>query len=469
MTINRGYTANHKFWDQWGRITPNVDHSKSERPHFESTPAAWLPVQRFDKSFEHYIVVSSGKVVAEDRQGRLVPAGLRKLFNVAGGSDTLAYTALDVAEGVIDLATGVAVTAAVTHTQTELTTALRLRGLIRATEYAMDFISKPVGIASYNYYMSFGTDHFNPAELTEHNFRLQATAAITCDWVITVPVLPAVATTETMASAGDVIIDTVPVSGVDSWHSSTGIALHPKYSSDISDGDDIVCYATEKFPIAQITSDSLITASVAGLTKRVGSVTDVSAAGDYFFDFDLGLLFLFEADGDAIPSPWSITATLTYYHYEDAVGATDARTQTFVQATGDIVAGDLLSYDSNSNLIKAVLDISAAEGYNAGGSIFSADPEYDSETDNAVVSTQLEQAISNFMVGIVGQVIGEEIYPKDYLEKVRTAFAGATPKTAAPYLQGNLQTPGSATGGRTDQLTFAGAAEKMLIVNLILR
>ena len=72
-------------------------------------------------------------------------------------------------------------------------------------------------------------------------------------------------------------------------------------------------------------------------------------------------------------------------------------------------------------------------------------------------------------MGIVGQVIGEEIYPKDYLERVRTAFEGATPKTAAPYLQGNLQTPGSATGGRTDQLTYAGAAEKMLIVNLIFR
>ncbi|RLC15060.1 MAG: hypothetical protein DRI24_11930 [Deltaproteobacteria bacterium] len=461
-----GYTPNHKIYDKWGRITPNVEHSRSERPHFESTPAAWLPVQRFDKTFEHYIVISSGKVVGEDTQGRLVPAGLRKAFNVASGSDALSYTALDVAEGVIDVTTGAPVAAAVTYTQTQLTTALQGRGLIRPTEQAMDFISKPVGIASYNYYMAFGSDHFNPAELTEHNFQLQATVAITCDWVITVPVLPAVATTEIMDNA---MVDTALTIGTAGWFSSTAIALLVKYSSTVTAGDDIVAYTMAKFPIAKITADSPITASVAGLTRQVGSIGDVTAAGDFFIDFDMGILFLFESGGDAIPSPFSTAATLTYYHYEDVVGVTDARNKTFVQTTGDVGPGDFLTYDENSNLIKAALDIANAEGYDASGGIFSADPEFDTEADNSVITTQLEQAIDNHLMGIVGQVIGAEEYPEDLLELVRTPFAGMSPKTAAPYLQGPLHVPGSATGGRTDQLTYAGAAEKMLIVNLIFR
>jgi len=47
------------------------------------------------------------------------------------------------------------------------------------------------------------------------------------------------------------------------------------------------------------------------------------------------------------------------------------------------------------------------------------------------------------------------------LDRVASSYMG---QTAA-----NMQTPGSATGGRTDQLTYANAAERMIIVNLILR
>lgn len=468
MSIARGYVADHKFWDRMGRITPNVEWSESHRPHFESMPAPWLPVQRKEEEFEYYIVVSSGKVVAEDRNGHLVPAGLRKTWNVATGTTVLTYSATDLAEGVIDLTTGVAVASATSYTETQLTTALRERGLIRHTERATDFISKPVGIASYNYYKAAGPDHYNPAKLYKHNFRPQALTAITCDYVATYPVLPAIATTETMANdntggangALEDFFDGTTTPRVAGWFNSTQIHEVTRYAADVAAGDNIVGYMTVNYPLAYNTAESTYVPSVAGMVRAVDSITDISSAGDYFIDHEVGMIFFYEAGGDAIPSPWSTAATLTYYHYATAGTATNT-VSTYSCATGNLEYGDFLTYDTNSNLIKATLDISAAEGYDADGNLYSADPEYDTEATNAVVSLQLEKAIQNWMEGIVGQVIGTTVYPKDYLDRVATAYYG---QTAA-----NMRTPGTATGGRSDQLTYSNSAERMVIVNLIFR
>ena len=470
MTIPRGYVADHKFWDRMGRITPNIEWSESHRPHFESQVAGWLPVSREEKEYEYYIVVSSGKVVGLTREGDLCPAGLRKAWNVAGGTTVLTYTATDVTEEVTDLTTGSAVAAATSYTETQLTTALRERGLIRHTERAMDFVSKPIGIASYNYYQRAGTDHFNPATLRKHNFRPQALGAVTCDYTCTFPVLPAVATTETMANdntggaagAMEDFFDGTTTPRVAGWFNSTQIAEVTRYASEVTAGDDVVAYMMVNYPVAVDTEDSTIAASVAGLTREVSSISRINAAGDYFIDYELGVLFLYEAGGDAIPSPWTVAATLTYYHY-NTVGT---NVSTYMCATGNLEYGDFLTYDDNSNLILAALDIANAEGYTAAGAVYTTDPEYDTNADNAAVSSQLEQAIDNHLFGIVGQVIGTTIFGQDrhsrgYLDRVHTGFMG---QTAA-----NMQTPGTATGGRTDQLTYANAAERMIIVNLIFR
>jgi hypothetical protein len=445
-----------------GRVTPNVEYSHSERPHFESFAAPWLPVQRYDYEYEYYIVISAGKVVAEDRRGHLVPAGLRKAWNKASGTTILTYTATDAAENVIDLTTGVAVAGAVSYTEEQVSDALKERGLIREGERAMDFISKPIGVSSYNYWKAAGPDHFNPGELYQHNFRPQALTAVTCDYCITVPVVPAEEATETMANDNtggaaallqNQLDGTTPRAG--GWFSSTQITEIVKYSNDVSAGDNVVCYLFAKFPLAAITMDTPLTPSVSGLTKKVGSVTAISAAGDYFLDTELGLLFLYEAGGNAIPSPWTTGATITYYNYEDAVASAG---NTYMCATGNLSFGDFLTYDESSNLVKASLDIGTAEGYNSSFAVYSADPNYGTGAD-ADISAQLEQAIQNHQNGIVGQIIGVNEYPRDYLEKVKTAYAG---QTAA-----NMRTPGSATGGRSDQLTYAGGAERMVIVNLI--
>jgi hypothetical protein len=458
MSIPRGYVPNHKMWDQIGRVTPNVEYCESDRPHIEMTPAAWLPVSRYDREYEYYIVVSAGKVVAQDRQGKAVPAGLKKAWNDGiGGADVLTYTATDVAEKVIDLTTGALVTAACGYTEAEITAALKERGLIRPTERACDFISKPIGIASYNFYKAAGDDHYNPTKLYQHNFRPQALVAITCDYVATYPVLPAVVTAEEMAGAIASSIDwsTARTKG---WFDATALNGLVKYSSTIATTDNVVGYVFANYPLAHITSESPITASVAGLVNQVGSVSAINAAGDYFIDYDMGILFLYEAGGNAIPSPWSVASTITYYHYQ-AEGTASNTVSTYACATGDLEYGDFVTYDSNSNLVKATLDISAAEGYNGSLAKYTTDPNYAGTA--ADISAQLEQAVAGYVTGIVGQVIGTTVYPKDLLDRVKTAYEG---QSAA-----NMRTPGSATGGRSDQLTYANAAEKLVVVNLILR
>ena len=181
----------------------------------------------------------------------------------------------------------------------------------------------------------------------------------------------------------------------------------------------------------------------------------------------MGLLFLYEAGGNAIPSPWTAAATISYYNYQD-IGT---NVSTFMCATGNLEYGDFLTYDENSNLIKAELDIATAEGYDAAGALYTADPDYAVDADDAI-SLQIEKAVSGYTSGIIGQIIGTNIFPKGLLDRVKTSYSGgvSSPSTFLGLsATGTMKTPGSATGGRTDQLVYANAAEKMVIVNLILR
>ena len=459
MVIDRGFTANGKIWDRMGRVTPPTDFCESQRPHIQTIPAPWLPVGRYEQEIEWYYVISSGKAVALDRNGHYVPAGLKKKFNVAGSTEVLAYTATDVSQGVTDLTTGVAVAAAVTYDQNAVSAALKERGMITAAETAYDFISKPIGVASYNFFQAAGSDHFDPRNLIFNNFRPQALCQVTTDYVITVPLVPAVVTTETMARA---ISDTIDWSSsrTSGWFNATGLSGLVALASSVAVGDNVVGYVFEKKNLAEDTAQSTIACSVAGLVNKVGSIAKLAAAGDYTINNELGILFVFSSGGTAIPSPFTVSVTITYYHYDAAVGVDDARLSTFMCATGPLEFGDFVTFDANSNLIKATLDIGTAEGFSTGTTVYSGDPVYKNDAD-AAISLQLEQGIAGWMTGIIGQVIGVEKYPNGGLERVATPMMGQTAV--------NRQAPGSATGGRTDQLTYANAADRMLIVNLILR
>jgi len=476
MAIDRGYTASHKYYDEMGRITPNWEWSESHRPHFEAQVAQWLPVVRYERELNGWFAISAGKVVSYDRNGDLVLAGYRKAF-APGGSDVLTYTADDYNAGTIDLTTGSAYSTngTTSYDTSDITTALRNRGLIRQTEYAMDFISQPIGFASYNYYQAAGSDVRNPTTYTSHNYKPQELVAVTCDYVGIVPLLPAQESAETMNddnTGGAAGLMETNGFGTGGWYNSTQIHAVDRYADDVAAGDDVVCYVMEYYPIAHSTDETPISVTTAGngaLSSEKSSISDLSASGDYYIDHDVGVLFLYEAGGDSIPTGWADTDTITYYHYESGVSAGAARVSSYFCATGDLKEGDFVTFNADSNLIPAELDIANAGGYDAGGSAYSTDPTYDGGGD-AAVSRQLEQAIMNYQNGIVGQVIGEIDYPRGALDRVRTAFeSGTSPNIHTGMTNAIMKAPGSATGGRSDQLTYSNSGEKLLIVNLIHR
>lgn len=455
-----------------GRITPNVDWSESHRPHFEAQVASWLPVVRYERELNSWFVVSSGKIISVDREKNLVLSGYKKAWT-PGGTDVLAYTADDVAAGTIDLTTGAAVASTQSYSEAEITAALIARGLIKATERAMDFISHPIGYASYNYYQAAGSNVRNPSTYTYHNFKPQELVAVTCDYVMVAPLTPAASATETMANDNTGGASTALSAngfGTKGWYNSTQINDSDRYSSSVTAGDSIVAYVFDNYPVAHNTGSTPITSSVTGgLVNEKDSISAVTASGDYYIDYAVGVLFLYEAGGDAIPTGWAVGSTIDYYNYASVAGA--ARVSSYFCATGNINEGDLVTYDTNSNLIKAELDIANAQGYTSGGAAYSADPDYSAAAD-AAISAQLEQGIANYEAGIIGQVLNSIEYPRDYLDRVRTAYAGGI---SSPNAQTGMsatavmQTPGSATGGRSDQLTYTNSAEKVLIVNFIKR
>lgn len=455
--MTRLYEATHKQWDHTGFVVPEIEHSESQYPAAELKPAAWLPVVRYDKKVEEYTVIAAGKVVALDKQGYVVPAGLKLSFEAAGGSTVLTYTANDVAEGTIDLTTGVSVTSATSYTQTQLTTALRARNLIGQAEYARDFITEAVGYARYSYWQWCGGDGWNPALFRKHNHSLQHQVAIGTDKVLEAPIVPSVESAETQGG-GNAITDTAIVFGTGAWKSSTGIAATLRYSSLVSAGDNVVAMVLGKLPVAKITLNTPMSDSASTLASmtEVDSIAAVIAGGsDYFYvDYDAGVLFLYESDGDAIPSGFSASNTITYYQYEDAATGS----QDIVQVLGDVSEGDFLTFDANSNFVKFSPTIAAASG-GASGAAYSADPDYDTAAD-ADISAQLEAFVVGAKVRCIAQVLAVWDWPRSGLEKVMTQY-----QTLTNY----ERMPGTATGGLTDAQVQAGAANHTAVINFMSR
>lgn len=423
------YNANHRGWDHVGNITPRVEYCESVRPHGEWLPADWLPVDRFDKYYEVYKVVSAGKAVSLTRDGRLVPAGYKAKFAVGSG-DVISYTSADITEKTQDILTGAAIlSTAGTRTRATVTAALIERGLLSVGENAEDYISLPIGVASYDYYQAPGGDGNNPAEYRFHNHNLQHRVAILCDYVLELPLVPLAVVDETMANA---IADTAIVPGTKGWKSATAIAASTNlgYDDYVSIGDSIVAYVLDNCPVAKnIAGGVLSTDATGGLLVEKGSIAAIVQAGDFYLDELHGVLFLFEGGGNAIPSPFATTKKLSYAYY--AAQTNDGLGFTF--ASGNLLPGDFVKCDSNSNFVKADIVLAG----NSTGQVQAALDERDS---------------------IIGQVLEIELHPRDYLDRVRTAY---------PQLGTLDQMPGSSSQGLPDQITYAGAANKMVRINLI--
>lgn len=452
------YTATHKRSAREAQASvPGFERSDGSRPAGEFEVAEWLPVSSsyYDNGVEEYVVIPAGKVVSFDRQGKVVPAGLKLGFQVAGGSTALTYTAADVTAGTKNLTTGAAVSAATSYTQTQLTTALRSRGLIRATETARDFIGWGVGYLTTQAFQFSGS--FDPTTRRRHNFQLQAGLTIGCDQLLAVPYISADVTSETM---GDGAISSAAITfGTTQFVDSTGIGLTTRYSSLVSAGDNVVAYVFATYPVAKITANTPIVDSASNLAsmREVDSIAAVIAGGSgtFYIDYDAGVMFLWESGGNAVPTGWvDGTTTINYYSYESAESTTS---YPIVGLTGDIMPGDFVGYNSNSDFVKWSIDIGTAFG-GASGAAYAADPEYDTETDNSVISAQVEAAVLSTAHLKVGQFLGFESWPKGGLDKVMTGMSGSG------FLAQDKM-PGTATAGLSDANVRTGSANILALIN----
>lgn len=166
----------YKPYNQTGFVTPDIEHSEGVRPAGAFMAADYLPQVRFDIFFKTPIVVSAGKPVAFDSNGKLVPAGLAIQLaaeTATAGSSTLAYTQADIDSGIKN-AQGVDVTVG-----EKVAASMVAAGIT---------VSNHVGIAPYNYFMAPGGDGENPAQYTFGGFKPQGKVAFLTDYVIRLPV-----------------------------------------------------------------------------------------------------------------------------------------------------------------------------------------------------------------------------------------------------------------------------------------
>lgn len=402
------YTASHKSWDHIGNLIATVEHSEGVRPHAELMPAAWLPVRFYEKYFENWITVMPGKLVALDNDGRVVPAqyGLT--------SAQITYTATDVTEGVIDVRTGAALlTANIGTFNVSAVTSHMGRG-----EGALA-VSRPIGVCTYPYLQWAGTgatgdDGFNPIYYRQHNYNMQHRVAVVCDYILELPVVPAATSSANL-------------------------------TEDSFSGTVETFAALSNLPVAANTVRTPITFANGTLTdaatvfvNQVDALTDIKSSGDWHINLATGVISAYRASAAGGGNVY----TVSYYNYASA--PTGSNVSVFASALGDLKPGDLLKCNADSNWVVATpKTYGVADGNN-----------FDTFAD------------------IMGQVLDVETQPKDMLDKVRTAYnalstssAGALPGTAGQM----DQMPGSATGGVSDKVHYAGAANKVVRVNLVSR
>jgi len=473
MSVKR-YTASFKTRDDvFDNITPNnVVQAPSggvSSPAGEWKPAAWLPIVWTGEASDDSFVISSGKVVSLDSEGRVCPSGYRHADRVAAADIWVTYAAADVSAGVIDIVTGDAVTAAGTRTASAVASGLLARGLVREDDFAagnwgngssfvaatdadvalviQSFISHPVGVCAYDVFLWAG-DQFEDnvlagasAGLNFHNYQKQHLVQFFTDVQMRVPNLTHAAATNidihgaTGWVAGTTTGTTFPSPGMAGAASlfltSTLLAGLSRYDGVISAGDTVVGWALANTPLAGNNALSLWAESSSAraaeyLLNQKNSPSALNAAGDYFIDVDGGLLLVYSADGATDPTGAATSLTYYYYTVTNPVGFTAADVMDrMIHIDGALRPGDFVSYDSNSNLAPA--SVTAATN----------------------------------MAGILGRVLALVREPKGLLDRVETAFSGSSFSASA-------QMPGTATQGLSDLLTLSpeDVSDQIAIVNI---
>lgn len=159
-------------------MVPNNGLSDGIAPAGTFIVAPYLPLVRYNQDKFTHVVVGSGKPVALDSNGHVVPAGLR--LDTTG---IVKYTQVDVDNGVRN-AKGELVTVG------EAVTASFAEAGIT--------VGPHIGVAPYDYFRHAGGDNLTPTKTTYINFNPQPVIAVLRDYHMQYPV---VADVETVRAA----------------------------------------------------------------------------------------------------------------------------------------------------------------------------------------------------------------------------------------------------------------------------
>ncbi len=428
MAVNRFSSSFKAKTDVFDQITPNTkyssDHIVTQAGEFR--PAAWLPIVWVDAASDDAFVISSGKVVSMDTQGRIVPAGLRTRLL----SGNLVYAQRDVDNGVVDLTTGERLTTTQSYAVLDVAKALVERGLVletdisavTAAEVIPRFISPPVGINQSDVYVWAGDTE---ADFKFTNYRKQHLVTFMTQVQMIVPHMVSANEASdsfdisTLESGGSesYVAGTFPEAG--EYWDATNLASVNRYAAmDVVAATPVVALGLAHQPVARNTDRTPFGSDTAGvLVKERFSPTDIKNEGDWFLDADVGVLFL-HSDTWATLDAAAATVVFDYDYYGTSTAAGDR----YVHLDGRADPGDKVTFDADSNLV--VADLSSALFYN--------------------------------VLGTVHSILVE---PKGLLDRVRTAwnFSGVD-KT--------FQMPGTATKGFSDLITLTDetVADRLAIV-----
>lgn len=163
-------------------MVPNNGLSDGIAPAGTFIVAPYLPLVRYNEDKFTHVVVGSGKPVALDSNGHVVPAGLR--LDTTG---IVKYTQVDVDNGVRN-AKGELVTVG------EAVTASFAEAGIT--------VGPHIGVAPYDYFRHAGGDNLTPTKTTYINFNPQPVIAVLRDYHMQYPVVADVETVRAAALKG---------------------------------------------------------------------------------------------------------------------------------------------------------------------------------------------------------------------------------------------------------------------------
>lgn len=414
-------------------------------PQGEWKPANWLPVvflKTNRDAGEDAFVISSGKVVALDAEGRIVPAGLRGKFAVTGATVVLTYTADDAAWGVTDLTTGQRYTTDGTTTYTALVVAKALveRGLVPEDVVATNppasdpdivavinaFISTPVGVALYDMYVYSGRPEDGDQYYT--NYSKQHLVQFTTEKQMKMPHRVASSTTSDVFDVSAVVATAAASAAGDFpqpgeiW---TIAGLDDLARYDLAGTETVTAFALANKPVAKNTTRTPISCDVAGLLlKEKSSIVAITKVGDWFLDADVGLLFVHSTSYATLVSA-NTDPTFSYSYYNDA--GIGAASEQWIYFDGEGKPGDLVSVDSQSNFVRK------------------------GTSEDILASTD----------PALGRLLFALREPHALMDKVKSAY-----NLSGMSASGKM--PGSATAGYSDMITLAAedVADRIAVITV---